>query len=74
MHRAQLFIYLACSEHDLADGSEDVAQIREYFDNAQYWTDKVEGIMVIAGLRDQRVNVLRGKIDSMRRVVGSKRS
>ena len=64
LHRAQLLMFLACTEED-----EDVDKIRERIEDAQYWINDVENAMLNAGLQDPRVAQLQQNIAESRSVL-----
>ncbi|KAK5135042.1 hypothetical protein LTR08_005702 [Meristemomyces frigidus] len=69
-HRAQLLVFIACSE-DKEDGSENVEIIRQHVEDAEYWINEVEDAMLAAGLFDSRLRVesLKDTITKMSRSV-----
>lgn len=61
LHRAQLLIWMACTENE-----DDVEKMREHVEDAEYWINDVETVMVQAGLYDRRVEILQNTITDMR--------
>lgn len=64
-HRAQLLVYMACTEDDKARG-----KIRERIEDAQYWINDVEQVMMLeTGLRHPRIDQLQRSITEMRQIL-----